>query len=216
MARWVIALVGDAPCQCRLPGEIHTTSPGRISSMGPPSICTRPTPTVTISVCPSGCVCHALRAPGSNVTYAPDARVDSFAWKSGSMRTDPVKYSVGPFCEGCVPTRAMERETTVDAATMFISVLSILASLLREQLFGARCGRHRARPPGVEREVGDELDELFLRHAVLDRSGEVEVHLLCLAGRDERRAGDQAAVALRELRPLPDVAEQHLLGDLDE
>src|SRR5438105_11299332 len=124
MARWVIAVVGDAPCQCRLPGGIHTTSPGRISSTGPPSICTRPTPAVTMSVCPSGWVCHALRALGSNVTYAPDARVDSFAWNSGSMRTEPVKYSAGAFCEGCIPARAIESETTVAAATMFISVLS--------------------------------------------------------------------------------------------
>src|SRR5438309_431978 len=70
------------------------------------------------------CLGQALRAPASNVTYAAAARVDSFAWKSGSMRADPVKYSAGPFCDGCVPTRAMERETTVAAATMFISVLS--------------------------------------------------------------------------------------------
>src|SRR5438105_11031575 len=124
MARWVIAVVGDAPCQCRLPGGIHTTSPGRISSTGPPSICTRPTPAVTMSVCPSGWVCHALRALGSNVTYAPDACVDSFAWNSGSMRTEPVKYSAGAFSEGCMPPRAIESETTVAAATMFMSVLS--------------------------------------------------------------------------------------------
>ena len=37
MAMWVIAAVGAAPCQCFSPGEIHTTSPGRISSTGPPS-----------------------------------------------------------------------------------------------------------------------------------------------------------------------------------
>ena len=35
---------------------------------------TRPQPAVTISVCPSGCVCHAVRAPGSNVTLAPATR----------------------------------------------------------------------------------------------------------------------------------------------
>jgi hypothetical protein len=40
----VIAVVGAAPCQCRSLGGIHTTSPGRISAAGSPSVCTRPTP----------------------------------------------------------------------------------------------------------------------------------------------------------------------------
>jgi hypothetical protein len=37
MAIWVSAVVGVAPCQCFSPGENQTTSPGRISSTGPPS-----------------------------------------------------------------------------------------------------------------------------------------------------------------------------------
>src|SRR6059058_3579470 len=36
-------------------------------SVGIPS---KPKPDVTMSVCPSGCVCQLLRAQGSNVTYA--------------------------------------------------------------------------------------------------------------------------------------------------
>src|SRR4030081_1950244 len=35
-----------------------------------PSHCVHPQPEVTIKVWPSGCVCQALRAPGSNVTLA--------------------------------------------------------------------------------------------------------------------------------------------------
>src|SRR5579864_5458745 len=70
MAMCVIAVVGAAPCQCFSPGENETTSPGRISSIGPPQRCARPQPAVTMRVCPSGCVCHAVRAPGSNVTLA--------------------------------------------------------------------------------------------------------------------------------------------------
>src|SRR3954465_764262 len=85
-----------------------------------------------------------------------------------------------------------------------------------EQLLRFRPRRHRVRPAGIEGEVGDELDEFLLGHAVLDGAGEVEAHLLGLARGNERRAGDQAPVAFRELRALPDVAEQHLLGDLDE
>ena len=40
IAMCVIAVVCVAPCQCFSPGSNHTTSPGRISSMGPPSRCT--------------------------------------------------------------------------------------------------------------------------------------------------------------------------------
>ena len=42
MAMWVMAVVGAAPCQCFSPGSNHTTSPGRISSTGPPQRCARP------------------------------------------------------------------------------------------------------------------------------------------------------------------------------
>src|SRR5438552_12229815 len=107
MAMCVMAVVGVAPCQCFSPGGHQTTSPGRISSFGPLSLCTHPSPEVTIRVCPSGCVCHAVRAPGSNVTLTPSTRAGSGAWNSGSMRTVPVKYSSGPFPEGCEPARLM-------------------------------------------------------------------------------------------------------------
>src|SRR2546427_1520018 len=74
MAMCVMAVVAAAPCQCFSPGGIQITSPGRISSIGPPQRCARPQPAVTIRVWPSGWVCHAVRAPGSNVTVAPSAR----------------------------------------------------------------------------------------------------------------------------------------------
>jgi hypothetical protein len=74
MAMCVMAVVGVAPCQCLSFGGHQTTSPGRISTFGPPSLCTHPHPEVTIRVCPSGCLCQAVRAPGSNVTIAPPAR----------------------------------------------------------------------------------------------------------------------------------------------
>src|SRR5437870_3488035 len=48
-----------------------------------------------ISVWPSGWVCHAVRAPGSNVTLPPVARDGSCASKTGSMRTEPVKLQRG-------------------------------------------------------------------------------------------------------------------------
>jgi hypothetical protein len=42
-----------------------------------------------------------------NVTLAPDARDGAFAWNRGSTRTEPVKYSAGPFREGCEPLRVI-------------------------------------------------------------------------------------------------------------
>ena len=107
IAMWVMAVVDLAPCQCFSPGGIQTTSPGRISLMGPPHRCARPQPAITMSVWPSGWVCHAVRAPGSNVTLAPTALAGSFAWNRGSMRTAPLKYSAAPLVEGCEPLRLM-------------------------------------------------------------------------------------------------------------
>src|SRR6266480_3167667 len=103
MAICVIAVVGVAPCQCFSLGANQTTSPGRISSVGPSQRCAQPKPNVTINVCPSGCVCQAVRAPGSNVTLAQATRAGSGAWNSGSIRTVPVNQSAGPLFEGCDP-----------------------------------------------------------------------------------------------------------------
>src|SRR5437667_5213705 len=103
MAICVMAVVGVAPCQCFSPGENQTTSPGRISSIGPPHRCAHPRPDVTINACPSGCVCQAVRAPGSNETLAPRTRAGSGASNSGSMRTVPVNQSAGPLVELCEP-----------------------------------------------------------------------------------------------------------------
>jgi hypothetical protein len=64
MAIWVTAVVCVAPCQCFSPGSNQTTSPGWISSIVPPSRCAQPQPAVTIRCWPSGCVCHAVLAPG--------------------------------------------------------------------------------------------------------------------------------------------------------
>src|SRR6478609_7348928 len=107
MAICVMAVCGMTPCQCFSSAAQQITSPGRMILIGPPQLCTRPHPDVTISVWPSGCVCQLLRAHGSNVTVAPRARAGSGALKSGSTRTVPVKYSAGPLAEGCDPLRLM-------------------------------------------------------------------------------------------------------------
>src|SRR6476659_7393273 len=98
-----MVVVGVAPCQCFSLGANQTTSPGRISSTGPPSRCARPQPAEIINVWPNGCVCQAVRAPGSNVTLAPRTRAGSGVSNSGSMRTVPVNQSAGPLVELCEP-----------------------------------------------------------------------------------------------------------------
>src|SRR5207253_6708918 len=54
IAMWVIAVVGVAPCQCLCFGGHQITSPGRISTIGPPSHWVHPQPAATINVWPSG------------------------------------------------------------------------------------------------------------------------------------------------------------------
>src|SRR6266567_8403467 len=62
----------------------------------------------------------------------------------------------------------------------------------------------------------DRLDELFSRDAIFDREWKVKLHLFGLPQRDQRRARNQAAVALRELLALPHVAEEDVVGEIDE
>ena len=71
-------------------------------------------PRVTISVWPSGCVCQAVRAPGSKVTLAPATRAGAAVWKSGSIRTVPVNQSAGPLPEGCEPIRLMSMAVSLN------------------------------------------------------------------------------------------------------
>src|SRR6476659_3147808 len=105
-------------------------SPALISTIGPPSHCVQPLPDVTISVCPSGCVCQALRAPGSNVTNAPATRDSPLRWNGMSMRTLPVKYSADPLTEGSEPLRSM--------------CMSVSDGLLRREIAVAIAGGHAA------------------------------------------------------------------------
>src|ERR1041385_6256 len=105
MAIWLMAVVGVAPCQCFTPGGIQTISPGRISCFGPLSQFTQPQPDTTISVWPSGCVCQAVRAPGSKVTVPPSTGVEPVLSNVESILTEPVKYSAGACSDGCDPIR---------------------------------------------------------------------------------------------------------------
>src|SRR5215472_2190766 len=116
-----MAVVCAAPCQCFSPGGNQMTSPGRISSIGPPQRWARPQPDVTMSVWPRGCVCHAVRAPGSNVTLAHCTSAGSGAWKRGSMRTEPVNQSEGPFAEGCEPALLISMFAPQDSQGLIVA-----------------------------------------------------------------------------------------------
>src|SRR3954452_4640843 len=107
MAIWVMALFGEAPCQCFSPGGIQTTSPGRISRIGPPLVCTRPTPEMTYSVWPSGCECQLVRAPGVKETRVETSLAGASVAMMGSCHTVPVKYSFGAWRVGREPARWM-------------------------------------------------------------------------------------------------------------
>src|SRR5206468_5855688 len=76
----------------------------RICSIGPPQRCVHPKPgRHDQRLTESGCVCHAVRAPRSNVTLAQATHAGSGAWNRGSIRTVPVNQSVGPLFDGCDP-----------------------------------------------------------------------------------------------------------------
>ena len=64
--------------------------------------------------------------------------------------------------------------------------------------------------------MGDHFLELRLRQAVIPGSREVVVELFGAAIGDQRGDGDEAAVPLEQLRSLPYVAEQNVIGKGDE
>src|SRR5204863_420763 len=84
----------------------------------------------------------------------------------------------------------------------------VVGSVAAEDLLGDGHRGEGLRPAGVEGQVRDELDELLLGDAVVLRVLQVEGQLLGVAAGEQGGDGSQAAVALRQLRALPDPAEQ--------
>jgi hypothetical protein len=58
---------------------------------------------MTYSVWPKGCVCHAVRAPGSKDTRVETIRAGASVAMIGSCQTVPVKYSLGALRVGREP-----------------------------------------------------------------------------------------------------------------
>src|SRR4051812_5221031 len=136
----VMLVVAVAPCQCFTPGGVQITSPPFISRFGALHSWTQPLPAITISVCPAGCVCQALREPGSNVTWPPVPRVASVAENSGVTDTVPVNVSAGPRADGrdsfgeismcCARTGAVEHARMNNTIVILVIRMTSLASLL--------------------------------------------------------------------------------------
>src|SRR5580698_559606 len=78
-----------------------------------------------------------------------------------------------------------------------------------EHLPGDPDGCRRRGPARIEGEVGDQFDEFVATDAVLERELQMGRQFVRPIESDERRHGYQAAVARRQLRALPDIAEQH-------
>src|SRR4051794_19513564 len=81
-------------------------------------------------------------------------------------------------------------------------------SVAPEDLLGDGDRGEGLRPACIEGQVRDELDELLLGDAVVLRVLQMEGQLLGVAPGQQRGDGDEAAVALRQLRALPDLAEE--------
>jgi hypothetical protein len=64
--------------------------------------------------------------------------------------------------------------------------------------------------------VDDHLFQLGLGHAVGHGDVQVSTQLLGAAVGDQRRAGDQTTIRRGQLRLSPDVAEQDVVGELDQ
>src|SRR6266446_330318 len=89
-------------------------------------------------------------------------------------------------------------------------------SVLLEYFFGYGDRGHRAGPAGVKRQVGNGLDQLVLRHAVLAREGQVGPKLVGSVHRDESADGNQAAIPRGQSRTRPHIPKQHVVSELGQ
>ena len=86
------------------------------------------------------------------------------------------------------------------------------ASLIRPEHVGCYTqGRPRGGNAGVNGHVHEDLDDLLAGNPHVERPGKMRPQLLGLPQRGQQGHGDHGAVAHREPRPRPDVAERALL-----
>ena len=98
---------------------------------------------------------------------------------------------------------------------IFLGFRARLLLLFFENFLRHERGGHRRRPSGVKGHMGDNFRDLGLGDAVAERAFDMHSKLLRTIQGDQRRYGYEAAVALGELGPLPDVAEDDFIRELD-
>src|SRR5271165_6220343 len=76
--------------------------------------------------------------------------------------------------------------------------------------------RIRDRPTGIEGEVRDHFDQLIAGDAVRERASDMARQFIGPVERNQAGNRDQAAVALGEAWPLPDLAEQYPVAEIGE
>jgi hypothetical protein len=84
--------------------------------------------------------------------------------------------------------------------------VSLRLGVLDQHGVGQLRGGHGGRPARIEHQMRDDLADLLLGHAVVDSALEMCLQLLGAIGGDQGRDRDEAAVALGEALPLPEVA----------
>src|SRR3954468_7953789 len=128
-----------------------------------------------------------------------------------STRMSPGAWSTAPrmvvFLSGGVRRELVNAGAGCDAS---VRGAGVVGSVAAEDLLGHGHRGEGLRPAGVEGQVGDGLDQLFLGGAVVLGELQVEGELLGVAAGEQCGDGDQAAVARRQLRSLPRVAEEHV------
>lgn len=130
-----------------------------------------------MSVCPSGWVYHAVRAPGSKVTALPAVRAGAFAANNGSIRTMPVNHSPGPFDEGCEPLDVM----FMVALSFIVGLSGATPSAPRELLVDLHGGAIDL-PQIVRRQLDFHGSDVFLKSVSFVVLGIGAIHGLCASG----------------------------------
>src|SRR5256712_2940383 len=85
-----------------------------------------------------------------------------------------------------------------------------------EHLAGDAARGHGRRPARVEGQVRDHFADLIAGDAVAEGALEVPGELVAASEREQRGDRDEAAVALAETGPFPDVTIEHFFAELDE
>src|SRR5262245_17106477 len=166
----------------------------------------------------------------ASISGGPGSEVSTTSVASATLRGLSAHVAPAARC-GAAASRRMSC-TTASKPPFFIMLDAMLApmipspmnptfmiSLLLFCVEDIRCDprrRHGGGPARVEREVVDELADLFLGAAIGQRALDVALELIAPVHGGEGRDGDKAPVTLGETGALPHVSVEHFLAQVDE